>query len=103
MSFFRRRRAILDSILRNVINIGLGAAGLPGILCIATISERSIFISSVSFNWSTDAMGQGNWNEQYSRKKNVKIYNMPENRGEKLPVSTCYNVDIYLIFSLILS
>jgi hypothetical protein len=28
-----------------------------------------------------------NWNEQYSRKKNVKIYNMPENRGEKLPVS----------------
>jgi hypothetical protein len=39
-------RAILDSILRNLINIGLGAAGLPGILCIATISERSIFISS---------------------------------------------------------
>ena len=36
---------------------------------------------------STDAMRQGNWNEQYSRKKNVKIYNMPENRGEKLPVS----------------
>jgi hypothetical protein len=32
MSFFRRRRAILDSILRNLINIGLGAAGLPGIL-----------------------------------------------------------------------
>jgi hypothetical protein len=32
-------------------------------------------------------MRQGNWNEQYSRKKNVKIYNMPENRGEKLPVS----------------
>jgi phage host-nuclease inhibitor protein Gam len=28
MSFFRRRRAILDSILRNLINIGLGAAGL---------------------------------------------------------------------------
>jgi hypothetical protein len=38
-------------------------------------------------NRSTDAMRQGNWNEQYSRKKNVKIYNMPENRGEKLPVS----------------
>ena len=38
-------------------------------------------------NRSTNAMRQGNWNEQYSRKKNVKIYNMPENRGEKLPVS----------------
>jgi hypothetical protein len=24
-------------------------------------------------NRSTDAMRQGNWNEQYSRKKNVKI------------------------------
>ena len=32
-------------------------------------------------------MRQGNWNEQYSRKKNVKIYNMPDNRGEKLSVS----------------
>jgi hypothetical protein len=31
MSFFRRRRAILDSILRNLINIGLGAAGLPDV------------------------------------------------------------------------
>ena len=38
-------------------------------------------------NRSTDAMRQGNWNEQYSRKKNVKIYNMPENRDEKLPVT----------------
>ena len=37
-------------------------------------------------NRSTDAMRQGNWNEQYSRKKNVKIY-MPENRDEKLPVT----------------
>jgi predicted RNase H-like nuclease (RuvC/YqgF family) len=38
-------------------------------------------------NRSTDAMRQENWNEQYSRKKNVKIYNMPENRDEKLPVT----------------
>jgi hypothetical protein len=51
MSSFRRRRAILDSILRNLINIGLGAAGLPGILCIATISERSIFISTEARNF----------------------------------------------------
>jgi hypothetical protein len=34
MSFFRRRRAILDSILRNLINIGLGATGLPGIIVV---------------------------------------------------------------------
>jgi hypothetical protein len=32
-------------------------------------------------------MRQGYWNEQYSRKTNVKKYNMPENRSEKLPVS----------------
>jgi hypothetical protein len=38
-------------------------------------------------NSFTDAMRQGNWNEQYSRKKNVKIYNVPENRDEKLPVT----------------
>jgi hypothetical protein len=38
-------------------------------------------------NRSTDAMRQGNWNEQYSRKKNVKIYNVPENRDEKLLVT----------------
>ncbi|CAG2212048.1 unnamed protein product [Mytilus edulis] len=31
--------------------------------------------------------GLGNWNEQYSRKKNVKIYHLPENRNEDLPHS----------------
>jgi hypothetical protein len=46
-----------------------------------------IILLSIYIIIFTDAMRQGNWNEQYSRKKNVKIYNMPENRGEKLPVS----------------
>ncbi|CAG2211428.1 paramyosin-like [Mytilus edulis] len=34
---------------------------------------------------ATDAMQLSNWNEQYSRKKNVKIFDFPEKRGEKLP------------------
>lgn len=36
---------------------------------------------------ATDSVRLGNWNEQYSRKKNVKIYQLPEIRNEKLPNS----------------
>ncbi|VDI09353.1 Hypothetical predicted protein [Mytilus galloprovincialis] len=36
---------------------------------------------------ATESVRLGNWNEQYSRKKNVKIYHLPENRNEDLPHS----------------
>ncbi|CAG2208763.1 unnamed protein product [Mytilus edulis] len=36
---------------------------------------------------ATESVRLGNWNEQYSRKKNVKIYQLPENRNEDLPHS----------------
>ncbi|CAG2235036.1 unnamed protein product [Mytilus edulis] len=31
---------------------------------------------------ATESVRLGNWNEQYSRKKNVKIYHLPENRND---------------------
>ncbi|VDI48271.1 Hypothetical predicted protein [Mytilus galloprovincialis] len=34
---------------------------------------------------ATDAMQLSNWNEQYSRKKNVKIFDFPEKKGGELP------------------
>ena len=32
----------------------------------------------------TESLRMANWNEQYSRKKSIKIYNMKESRGEHL-------------------
>ncbi|CAG2247621.1 unnamed protein product [Mytilus edulis] len=36
---------------------------------------------------ATEAMELSNWNEQYSRKKNIKIFDFPEKKGERLPHS----------------
>ena len=33
---------------------------------------------------ATESLRMANWNEQYSRKKSIKIYNMKESRGEHL-------------------
>lgn len=33
---------------------------------------------------ATESLRMANWNEQYSRKKNIKIYNLKESRGEQL-------------------
>lgn len=33
---------------------------------------------------ATESLRMANWNEQYSRKKSIKIYNMKESRGEEL-------------------
>ncbi|CAC5408280.1 unnamed protein product [Mytilus coruscus] len=33
---------------------------------------------------STEGIRMANWNEQYSRKKNIKIHNLEERRGEQL-------------------
>ncbi|CAC5391216.1 unnamed protein product [Mytilus coruscus] len=34
---------------------------------------------------ATEAMQLSNWNEQYSRKKHIKIFDFPEKKGERLP------------------
>jgi hypothetical protein len=36
---------------------------------------------------ASESVRLGNWNERYCRGKNVKIYQLPENRNEDLPNS----------------
>ena len=42
---------------------------------------------------SIDSIRKGNWNEQYSRKKNLKIYNCEKRRG-KLPATLLKEINI---------
>lgn len=55
------------------------------VLC-TRIKEMEGKIESVE-KMSIDSIRKGNWNEQYSRKKNLKIYNCEERRGERLPAT----------------
>ena len=54
------------------------------VLC-THIKEMEGKIESVE-QMSIDSIRKGNWNEQYSRKKNLKIYNCEKRRG-RLPAT----------------